>query len=362
MAVVRFELVLPLFLILQTTSICRSVPVVTDVRMSAEGSMRHITVSYEAENQPIVLWKVGSFVGHLDNTTNNFTGSEGQATLHMFMEGYAVNIHTFIYGDSYQIELIFNKEVILNSSLEQNAINPLVFRSQPDGLINFDEGELVNIDLSLESETLVSLEMDYTVGILSSFDYQSLPPTETRIHSSKSERHRFYRRNSFILPALNMTRASTIEHTLARINTSFPYTEGEIRFVVALRVDSAYSLLNSIKLRHWVYLKNRRHVSPFQNSVSFVFSELDGNPEYINSRWPYTHADAMGYPKPVLKLFRDCREITEQEVETITTGTRYRTQTLFRFKNITDSLEGAYYVSASNGDSEVTKMYYIEIL
>ncbi|XP_046371266.2 uncharacterized protein LOC124145527 [Haliotis rufescens] len=156
MAVVRFELVLPLFLILQTASVCRSVPVVTDVRMSAEGSIRHITVSYEAEHQPIVLWKVGSFVSHFDNTTNNFTGSEGQAMLHLFMEDYAINIQTFIYGDSYQIELIFNKEVILNGSLEQNTINPLVFRSQPDGLITFDKGELVDIDLSLESETLGS--------------------------------------------------------------------------------------------------------------------------------------------------------------------------------------------------------------
>ncbi|XP_046561248.1 uncharacterized protein LOC124270255 [Haliotis rubra] len=368
MAAVRVGVLLPLFLVLHTVCVCRGVPVVTDVQLSVEGDMRNITVTYEAENRPVVLWKVGDFVSHLENTTHTFSGSEGETTLHMYIDPQRRDrqrqILTCIYGDDYEINLFFQEGDIRNSRLERNTINPLVFRSQPDGLVNFDENERINFSLSLESENLGSFEMDFTVGILSSFDYRSLPPLETRIYSIPYlEDHWFRRRNSFILPPLNITPTSTIERTVASIDTTFPYTEGEVKFAVRLGINSAYSLLDKIIIRRWVYVKNRGHVSPFRNSVNFVDDPQNRhNNEVIHTRWPYTQVDAMGYPKPVLKLFRDCREITEPEVETFSIGTDFRSRKIFRFKNVTEALKGAYYVSASSGDTEVSKMYYIYVL
>ncbi|XP_067662593.1 uncharacterized protein [Haliotis asinina] len=368
MAVVGLGAALKLLLVLQTVSVCRGVPVVTYVHLSVEGDMRNITVTYEAEKQPVVLWKVDDFISHLDNTTHTFSGSEGAATLHMYIDPRRSDrqrqILTCIYGDDYEINLFFQKGDIRTSRFERNTINPLVFRSLPDGLVNFDENERVNFSLSLESEDLGSFEMDFTVGILSSFDYRPLPPLETRIYSIPYlEHHWFRRRNSFILPPLNITNTSTVERTVASIDTTFPYTEGEVKFAVGLGVNSAYSLLDTIIIRRWVYVKNRGHDAPFRNSINFVDDpQRRHNNEVIHTRWPYTQVDAMGYPKPVLKLFRDCREITEPEVETFTIGTSFRSRKIFRFKNVTEALQGAYYVSASSGDTEISKMYYIDVL
>lgn len=273
------------------------------------------------------------------------------------------DILTCIYGDNYEINLVFVKGDIINSRLERNNITPLVLSTQPDGIVNFDEDERVDIDLSIEAENLGLFEIYFTLGIITSFDYRSLPPLKTYIESNPEVEPRHPRGNSFILPDLNITRASTVEHTLASIDTSYPYTEGEVKFVVGLRVRSAYSILDRIIIRRWVYLKNRGHVSPFRNSVNLVDDPQNRhNNEMIHTRFPYTQIDAIGYPKPVLKLFRDCREITEPEVETITIGTPYRTRRIFRFKNVTDSLQGTYYASASNGDNQVTQMYYIKVL
>ncbi|XP_046368437.2 uncharacterized protein LOC124143483 [Haliotis rufescens] len=363
MAAVRFGLVLSVLLILQTVSVCRGVPVVTGVQSSVEGDMRNITIRYQAETRPVVLWKVGSFLSHFGNTTHTFSDSEGEATLHMYIDpqlnDFREDILTCIYGDSYEINLVFVKDDIINSRLERNNITPLVFSSQPDGIVNFDEDERVDIDLSIESENLGLFEIYFTLGMLNSFDYRSLPPLNTYIESIPVVEPR----HSFILPDLNNSRASTVEHTLASIDTSYPYTEGEVKFVVGLRVRSAYSLLDRIIIRRWVYLKNRGHVSPFWNSVSLVDDPQNRhNNEIIHTRFPYTQIDAIGYPKPVLKLFRDCREITEPEVEMITIGTPYRTRKIFRFKNVTDSLQGTYYASASNGHNQVTQMYYIQVL